>query len=221
MRDKRFGHRAASDGLHHWRLDLDESLGIERAAHRLHEFGPLEENVAHLRIHHQIDIALAVAQFDVGQPVELFGQWQQVFAEEGDLLDMNREFAGARAKEISADPDVIAQVEQLVQFETLLTPRVSLHINLQLLSVLLQVRESGLAHQADRHDASGDTYVDARLLKFLGSLPSVQRQDLFKSGRYFVVTAIRGLSESFNLFQLLAPQVINLIVEGQWSPFEA
>ena len=45
-------------------------------------FAALDEYLAHFGIHDQIDIALAIAQFDVGQPVPLFRQRKQVLAEE-------------------------------------------------------------------------------------------------------------------------------------------
>ncbi len=74
MRDEGPRHGAAGDGLHHRRFDFDESLRIHEAPQRLHQLAALEKNFAHLGIHHQIDVALAVAQLDVGQPVPLLRQ---------------------------------------------------------------------------------------------------------------------------------------------------
>ena len=125
----------------------------------------LQKNFAHLGIHHHVDIALAVAQLDVGQAMPLLGQRQQVFAEEGDLLDMDAQFAGAGAEQISADADVVAEVEQFVQLESLVADRIFLDVDLQSLAALLQVGEPGLAHEADRHDASGDADIHARWLR--------------------------------------------------------
>ena len=89
MRDKRPRHSSTGDGLHHRSLDFDESAGIERAPHRLHQLVPPQENFAHFRIHHQIDVALAVAQFDVGEAVPLFRQGKKILAQERDFLDVN------------------------------------------------------------------------------------------------------------------------------------
>ena len=152
------------------------------APHRLHQLAALQKNFAHLGIHHQIDVALPVAQFDVGEAVPLLGQRQQVFAEERDLLYVDGEFAGAGAKQISADADVVAEVEQLVELETRVADGVFLDVNLQALAVLLQVREAGLAHEADRHDASGNAHVDARLFQFFAGLLGVVRQNLRPCG---------------------------------------
>ena len=159
MGDERPRDGAAGDGLHHRRFDFDEAVRVEGAAHRLHQLRALQKDFAHLGIHHQVDIALAVAQFDVGEPVPLLGQGQQVFAEEGDLLDVDAEFAGAGAEQISADADVVAEVEQFVELESLVADGIFLDVDLQPLAALLEVGESGLAHEADRHDASGDADI--------------------------------------------------------------
>ncbi len=181
----------------------------------------LQKNFAHVGIHDQVDIALAVAQFDVGQAVPLLGQRQQVFAEEGDLLDVNAEFAGAGAEQVSADADVVAEVEQFVEFESLVADGVFLDVDLQPLAALLQVGEPGLAHKANRHDASGHAHVDARLVQFLGGLRRVLRQNLLQRVGEFVLAAVGGLTERLNLLQLFAAQVINMVVECQGSPFSS
>ena len=67
------GDGAAGDGLHHRGLDFDEAVRVESAAHRLHQLRALQKNFADFRIHDQIDVALAVAQFDVGEAVPFFG----------------------------------------------------------------------------------------------------------------------------------------------------
>ena len=89
MRDERPGHGPTGDGLHHRRFDFDESVGIERAAHRLHQLAALQKDFAHFRIHHQVDVALAIAQFDVGETVPFFGQGKKVLAQERDFLHVD------------------------------------------------------------------------------------------------------------------------------------
>ncbi len=98
MRHERPCYSSARDGLHHRSLDLDESVRLHGSPQRLHQLAALQKNFPYFRIHHQIHIALAVAQFHIREPVPLLRQRQQIFAEERNLLDVNREFAGARAK---------------------------------------------------------------------------------------------------------------------------
>ena len=134
---------------------------------------------------------------------------------------MNREFAGAGAEEVSADADVVAEVEQFVEFESFVADGIFLDVNLQLLAALLQVSESGFAHQANGHDASGHADVDARLFEFFGSLLRVCAQNLLERVGEFVLAAVGGLAQGLDLFQLFAAQVVNMIVECQGSPLGA
>src|SRR3984893_2818031 len=112
---------------------------------------------------------------------------------------MNAEFARARAKQISANSDVIAQVEQFPQFIAGIADRVFLDVDLQPLSVLLQVREPGLAHQPDRHDASRNPHRYPRRFQFLRGLPAVLSQNLRHSVAVVVLPRISGSPESLNL----------------------
>ena len=120
------------------------------------------------RVHEEVDVALAVAEFDVGEAVELLGQREHGLGEEGDGLDVNGELAGAGAEEIAGDADVVAEVEELVEFEGLVADGVFADVDLEALAVLLELREAGLALGADGHDASGDGDVDALGFELLG-----------------------------------------------------
>jgi len=81
------------------------------------------------------------------------------------------------------------------------------------------VGESGLTHQAERHDAPCDTNIDACLFEFLRGLRRVVGQYLFSRVGELVFAAVGRLSERLNLFQLFAPEFVNIFVESQWSPF--
>ncbi len=128
---------------------------------------------------------------------------------------MNAEFARARAKQISANANVIAQVEQLPQFVSRIADRVFLDVDLQPLAILLQVREPGLAHQPDRHDASRHPHRHPRRFQFLRRLPAVLGQNLRHGVAVVELSRISRMPESLNLLQLLAPDFINVFVECQ------
>ena len=81
MRLERLGRRARCQRRQHRRFNFDVPVLVEKAAN--------QENFAHFRIHHQIDVALAVAQFDVGEAVPLFRQGKKILAQERDFLDVN------------------------------------------------------------------------------------------------------------------------------------
>ena len=128
---------------------------------------------------------------------------------------MHREFAGAGAEEVSADPDVVAEVEQLVKLKSFFTYGIFLHVNLQALSGLLQVREASFAHEADCHDAPGDAHVDAWILQLFSSLLGIGGENVWNRVGEIVLAGVRLLSEGFNLLELVAAQFVDLFVEGQ------
>src|SRR5436190_12454794 len=91
---------------------------------------------------------------------------------------MDAQLAGPGAEQIPANADVVAEVEQFVELEGVIADRVLLNVNLQTLAVLLQVRETGFAHQANGHDAARHSYVHRRALEFLGGAVAVACEDL-------------------------------------------
>jgi hypothetical protein len=95
---------------------------------------------------------------------------------------------------------VIAQVEQFVEFETFFAYRILLHVNLQPLPALLQVRKSGLTHEPDSHNASGNTYIDAWTFQLFGGLVRVIRDNLRNRMGGLVFRWVNLLTERFNLF---------------------
>src|SRR5439155_20158974 len=103
----------------------------------------------------------------------------------------------------AAYADVVAQVEQLVKFKALFANCVFLYVDLQALSVLLQVSKASLAHQADGHDASGKAHVYARGFELLGSFAAVLRQNLGHGVSEIELVGIRWLAQRLNLLQLL------------------
>ena len=217
MRDERPGDGAAGDGLHHGGFNFDVAARVEEGADGFHDLAALDEDVAHLRIHEEVDVALAVTEFDVGEPVPFLGERQQVFGKEGQFFDVNAELAGARAKQITARADVIAEVEQFVKVESFFTDRVFFHVDLEALALLLDVRESGLAHEADGHDASGDASVDAIGFELLGSLLAVVGENLRDGVCGLVMIRIGLLAERFDLAQLVFAKVINVLVECHFA----
>ena len=132
---------------------------------------------------------------------------------------MNAEFAGAGAKKITPDANMIAQIEEFPEFKALCAYSVFLDLELEPLPILLEVRKPGLAHQPDRHDASRDAHVDPRCFQFLACLAAVFGEDLWNGVAEVVLARICRLPESFNLLQLLAPDFVDVFVERHANPF--
>ena len=80
-------------------------------------FGAFDEDFAGVEIGEEVHVALAVAEFDVGEAVIFLRQGEHGLGEEGERLDVDGELAGAGAEEVAGDADVVAHVEQLVERE--------------------------------------------------------------------------------------------------------
>ncbi len=128
---------------------------------------------------------------------------------------MDAQLSGARAKQISADADVIAQVKQLPKLESRIADRIFFHVDLQPLPILLQVRKPSLPHQPDRHDAARHAHGHARRFQFLCSLPAILAQYLRNGMAEVVFPRICGLPKRLNLLELVAPDFIDVVVEWQ------
>ena len=75
--------------------------------------------------------------------------------------------------------------------------------------------ESGLALQADGHDASGDGDVDARVFQFFGGLGQVFVENLREGVRGFVAVGVGELPQRFDLLQLFFAKFVDFLVECQ------
>src|SRR5271169_1586532 len=78
--------------------------------------------------------------------------------------------------------------------------------------------EASLAHQSNCHDAPGHAHIDPWAFQLFRSLFRVVRQNLRDGVRELVLAPVRSLTKRLDLFQLLAPQLVNVFVECQESP---
>src|SRR5258708_35189969 len=81
---------------------------------------------------------------------------QKILGEKSNLFDVYGQLTSPGAEEITAGANVIAEVEELVKFESFFSHGIFLHVNLQTLSVLLQMGKPSFSHETDRHDPSSD-----------------------------------------------------------------
>ena len=153
------------------RLHLQKALLDEEAAHRLDDDGPLAEGLADLGVDDEVDIALAVALFGVGESVVdfavlLFGEGQraQALAQERQRLDVKRHLAhlGAEHKALNAN-EITAVNERLKHLakkvrEGLCGQIVLGAIQLDAPRAVLELDEGRLTHQTALHEAAGKAH---------------------------------------------------------------
>ena len=97
VRDERTRERAAVARLQHRRLDLDEALAVEVGADGGDDARPEHEVGARLLVDEQVEVALAVAELDVREPVEGVRQRLRVAREHLDRVGEERRLAAAGA----------------------------------------------------------------------------------------------------------------------------
>ena len=110
---------------------------------------------------------------------------------------------------------MVPEVEQFVEFESLIAHYIFLDVDLQPLTTLLEVSKSGLAHQPDGHDPPGNPHINPRILQLLGSLFRVVTKNLGNRVGELVLARVCLLTQGFDLFQLFPPQFVDFFVECQ------
>ena len=91
------------------------------AAHRRDDPAAPAQRLAALRVHDQVEIALAVAQLDIGEAVIFLGQRPQRLGQHGQRRRIDGQLAARGAADQALDADQIADVEQPHQRQALRT----------------------------------------------------------------------------------------------------
>ena len=154
MRDERLCRGAAGDRVQHRRLDFEIAALDQPAAHRRDDAAAPPQSLAALRVHDQVEIALPVAQLDIGQPVILLGKRAQRLGQHRQMLGVDGQLAARRAPHEPLDADQIADIEQLQQRQVVGAQIVLVRENLDFSRGVVQVDEH--AAVADRADAARD-----------------------------------------------------------------
>ncbi len=173
---ERPGQGPAGDGVHHGRLDLDVAAGVEEAPDMGHDGAAQAEDAGDVRIHDQVEVALAEAELDVLQAVPLLRQGPEALGQEGDGVAEDGQFARPGLEERPGDRDDVAEVEQAEALVGLGPDLVLADVGLQALAAVGDVEEGGPAHLADGQDAAGDDDGDLALLE-LGRRQAGERRD--------------------------------------------
>ena len=115
MRLERTGCRTAGNGMQHRRFDFQEMTVVEILADSLYNFGPFDECVLDFRIDNQVQIALTVPRFFIGQAMEFFRQRPQGFGKECPFFDTDRRFPCMSRKDRAFYTDNVPDVQQFEQ----------------------------------------------------------------------------------------------------------
>src|SRR5271170_2863432 len=93
-------------------IKFDVPLLRKMAAHRRYDPAAPEQRVAALRVHNQVEIALAIAQLDIGEAVIFLGEGAQRLRENSNSGRVNGKLAARSPPNQAFDADQITDVEQ-------------------------------------------------------------------------------------------------------------
>ncbi len=209
VRDERLRDRAARNHLQHRRLDFHEVERVEEAAQVLHDARARAEHLAALVADDQVDVALAVALLDIGQAVPLVRQRPQRLDQQPQLLDLDRELAGARLEQRAFGADDVADVPAL-ELVVGLAERGLLQEQLDRAAAIGNPGERRLAHDALRHHAAGHRHARRVRVEPFGRAVAVTRVQFVGRGVAPEVVRKRRpfLAQALELRLALGDQVV-------------
>src|SRR6185437_10505044 len=202
MRVEGLGRGAAGNGVQHRRLDFEEAALDEDAADRGDDAAAAPQGLAALLAHDEIEVALAVAQLDIGEAVEFLRQRQQRLGQHRHLAAVDRELAARRAADDALDADEIAQIQELHESELLGREMVLVAEDLDLAARIVEIDEH--AAVADRADAPRDR--DAILRFGTRGETGIARLQLLRRCRDGEAIGIRIDAHRAQRFELLDPR---------------
>ncbi len=156
LRNERLRRRAAGNRLHHRCLDLNVAAFVQEIPDLADDFAAHQEQFLHLRVRHQIEITLPVADFRVFESMPLGGRRAQRLGEDdeagdfyGNLIRLGREHRAVHA-------DEIRKVQVRKNVPLLVAEDVFLRVDLHPPALVANVHEHAFAHVAVRGDAAGE-----------------------------------------------------------------
>src|SRR5581483_6948814 len=111
VRHERLGERPSVPRLEDRRLDLDEAVRVEEAPDRGDEARTDDEVASRVLVHQQVEVALPVTDFRIGDAVERVRQRPRVLAQQLEIVDGQRRLASPRLRRPAGDADHVAEVE--------------------------------------------------------------------------------------------------------------
>ena len=205
MRHERARERAAGDGLHHRRFDLEESAPDEELANRRDDPASHLEHASRVGIDDQVEIPLAVADFDVLQPVPFLWQREQALGEKLQRRCPDRQLVRACPEQAAFDADPVTQIKQLENLEVPLAESLLLDIYLHARAAIGNDKEVGLPEAADRKNPSRGADVSLRGLELLRGTVAMLGHDRIGRRVGLEAVGIRIDAELLELLEIGAP----------------
>jgi len=149
---------SSSSGIchQHRSLNLQEALSIQITADTADDFRTHYKGFAHILIHNQIRISLAIPHICVGQSMILLRQNLQTLGKQGYAVSMNGNLSHLCRENNTLHADDITDIHTFEFLVGFFTQIISGHVALNIALQILNVAERGLSHHALGHHTSGN-----------------------------------------------------------------
>ena len=159
VRGKRAGICSTVNRLQDRGFELEKAVVIEIPSDEGDDPAPVPEYFPALVIHNQINVALAITLFDVGQAVEFLRERAYSLAQESECVHPDGDLTQFRPEHMTRDPDDVSPLDELVEEIELLIPKIVFtNIQLYLSRLITKVSKHGLPVVPDNIDPSGRRY---------------------------------------------------------------
>jgi hypothetical protein len=138
--------------MEHRGLDFTKTPAVKKITDSLDDQGACEKDLFYFRVGDEIKIALAIANFNVGQTMPLFRQGVERFTQKTERLNLQGELPCLGPENLPFQSDEIADIQPFKEAELLLANDLFLKIGLYLSIPVLQLNETGLAKIPDGHN---------------------------------------------------------------------
>ena len=173
VRHEGLGVGTARNRVEHRSFHFEEAVLQHVGANCRNRLGANEEAVARFFVHDEVDVALAVAELGVNEPLVLVGQRTNVLRHETDFARADREFARLRAEEHALDGHDVAEVERLESGVGVFAHFVFLNEILHFARKVAHGGKACLAHDALEHHAARAGDLGSERFEFFGGLVAV------------------------------------------------
>ena len=191
-----------SNGAKYWSLNLQEVTAVQILTNRLYDISTSHKGIHNLRVHDEINIALAITDFSIGKTMELLRQRTKRLGEKIKIINSYSQLATAGTENMSLDTDDITNIQQLELGILFLTQYIKLEINLYTAAAIHQYGEASLAMPSNSHQTSGNGNL---LITFSLTLKASKLlQDLSCMMRYFKAMTERSHTLCLKSCQLIA-----------------
>ena len=164
--------------MEHRGFDFEETLADQFAADGRDDTAAAAKRLARFLAHDQVEITLAIAQFDIGKAVIFFRQRQQRLGKDGHLTGVDRQLAARGAADDALDTDQVAEIEQLHQRDLFGRQEIFVVENLDFTGRVMEVDEHAAVAVGADTAGHGDLILGHRPDRQIG----IARFQIFRLG---------------------------------------